>query len=61
MGWVRDKGLWCFGLRPLGAGMAETFMSLRSVREQILYLLSSNEHLALEGEVLTANPDVLNE
>lgn len=30
-----DKGLWCFGLLPLGAHMAEIVMSLLSVREQI--------------------------
>lgn len=35
MGLLWDKGFWSFGLLPLREGMAETFMSPLSVREQI--------------------------
>lgn len=39
--------------------MAEIVMSLLSVESK--YLLSSDEHLALEVEALKANPNVLSE
>ena len=61
LGWCRWGGCGMrdfdvFGFALLRGGVAETFMSPLSGSK---YLLSSNEHLALQAEALTVNPSVL--